>query len=384
MPIRGRIGAPVIPHPAGLQLADLAPAAREFAAARTAGRGRGGDGNGKGGRGGREASPAQPLDIVVVFETAPPSPGARQAFEDAEAIWESLLPAVSTPGHPGTVTIRANFEEMDQGGRGGFNIYGGAATDAFIVAPRSFTTATKGHMTFDTFDMGTLESDGTLGDVILHEMGHALGLGSNGWTRNQLKVGFKYTGATGTQAFRRETGQNSAEYIPIESDGGRGTAGGHWDEQHGDGAGGGGSLGRAPENELMTGTIDTPVYMAAFTPLSFEDQGFVAAACLSNADCSDERGGPSCNVYPGCTSQEDCWLPNVCGPKEIGCLGDGALCKDPTYWSPFMPNKGPDGLPTVLSASICERYYGSEGLYCKQDRANGTGDRCCLEMCGQC
>lgn len=388
MTIRRRIGAPVTPHPAGFQLSDLAASAREYAAARAARRGDGSEDRraGPGSRGGRQAAESsQPLDIVVIFENAPPTVGVRHAFEDAEAVWESLLPAVSTPGHPGTITISAKFEEMDEGGdENGFNTLGGGRTDKFHKSPRSFTTATEGQMTFDTFDLPTMESDGTLSDVILHEMGHVLGVGGNGWTRNQLKTGFRYVGARGIQAFRKETGQSSAQYIPIDDDGGRGTIGAHWDEQHGDGTGAGGSRGRASENELMTGTIDTPVYMAAFTPLSLEDEGFVSAACVSNDDCNEARGGPSCNPYPGCANQVDCWLPNVCGPKEVECLGDGALCKDPTYWSPNLPNKGPDGLPIFLSASICERYYGSTGLYCKQDRENGKGDRCCLEMCGQC
>src|SRR3954452_12111358 len=43
----------------------------------------------------------------------------------------------------------------------------------------------KGIMSFDTADLATMEADGTLHDVITHEMGHVLGLGTI-WDRTGL------------------------------------------------------------------------------------------------------------------------------------------------------------------------------------------------------
>src|SRR5438874_787744 len=47
---------------------------------------------------------------------------------------------------------------------------GSAGSAAFIPA--------KGRMAFDTADLQQMESDGTLNDVITHEMGHVLGIGT--------------------------------------------------------------------------------------------------------------------------------------------------------------------------------------------------------------
>ena len=46
----------------------------------------------------------------------------------------------------------------------------------------------KGRMSFDTADLAQMERDGTLNDVITHEMGHVLGIGSV-WTQKGLLAG---------------------------------------------------------------------------------------------------------------------------------------------------------------------------------------------------
>src|SRR5215210_2428054 len=51
----------------------------------------------------------------------------------------------------------------------------------------------KGEMTFDTDDLANMEANGTLDDVIAHEMGHCVGVGERVW---RLKRVLKHAGAS--------------------------------------------------------------------------------------------------------------------------------------------------------------------------------------------
>src|ERR1041385_4500317 len=66
-----------------------------------------------------------------------------------------------------------------------------AGAAAFIPA--------KGKMAFDTADLKQMEKDGTLGDVITHEMGHVLGIGTI-WTNKGLLHGAGTSNPTFTGA----------------------------------------------------------------------------------------------------------------------------------------------------------------------------------------
>ena len=59
----------------------------------------------------------------------------------------------------------------------------------------------KGEMTFDTADLAALQADGSLNDVITHEMGHVIGIGTI-WTRK----GFLADAGTNNTTF---TGANA-------------------------------------------------------------------------------------------------------------------------------------------------------------------------------
>ena len=100
-----------------------------------------------------------------------------------------------------------------------------------------------GAMKFDTADVANLEAAGDFGDVILHEMGHVLGLGtvwsgkglSGGGTANPV-----FTGPVAGGAWQAIGGTGP---VPVENSGGPGTVDSHWRESVFDG-------------ELMTGYID--------------------------------------------------------------------------------------------------------------------------------
>ncbi|MGW1378375.1 leishmanolysin-related zinc metalloendopeptidase [Streptomyces sp. NPDC002446] len=92
----------------------------------------------------------------------------------------------------------------------------------------------KGIMRFDTADLDRMEEDGTLGDVITHEMGHVLGIGSI-WSEFGLLKGFPgrnptFVGPGAMQEFGTLVGSGDSEPVPVANIGGEGSAGSHWRE----------------------------------------------------------------------------------------------------------------------------------------------------------
>lgn len=105
-----------------------------------------------------------------------------------------------------------------------------------------------GNMTFDEADLADMESDGTLGDVILHEMGHVLGIGTiwdtKGLIQNAGSDDPFFSGVLAIGAFQG-MGGNVVNGVPVENTGGEGTRDGHWRET-------------VFQRELMTGYISEP------------------------------------------------------------------------------------------------------------------------------
>jgi Matrixin/Leishmanolysin len=118
----------------------------------------------------------------------------------------------------------------------------------------------KGIMEFDTADLSSLEQQGTLFSVVLHEMGHVLGLGTL-WQMKNLLSGSLYTGLEAAREYGLLIGTGSLP-VPVENMGGPGTAGGHWRES---------TFG----DELMTGFLSgqrqplSRVTAAALTDLEY-------------------------------------------------------------------------------------------------------------------
>src|SRR5262245_41771518 len=83
------------------------------------------------------------------------------------------------------LVIEASGVDIDRGGGPEGNVLGQSSPTDFL--PNGLPA--KGFMEFDTFDLGEMEADGSLASVILHEMGHVLGIGSIVWTEKGLLVG---------------------------------------------------------------------------------------------------------------------------------------------------------------------------------------------------
>ncbi|WOH68168.1 leishmanolysin-related zinc metalloendopeptidase [Bradyrhizobium sp. BWA-3-5] len=134
---------------------------------------------------------------------------------------------------------------------------GNAGAAAFLPA--------TGEMQFDSADLANMEADGTLNDVITHEMGHVIGIGTV-WTKKHLLKGAATSNPTfqGANAMR-EYGTlrgSSPSPVPVENTGGSGTRNSHWRD----------AVFRA---ELMTGFVNVGGNpMSRVTIASLQDMGY--------------------------------------------------------------------------------------------------------------
>jgi hypothetical protein len=133
------------------------------------------------------------------------------------------------------------------------------------AGPAAFTPA-KGVMSFDTADLANMEADGTLNDVITHEMGHVLGIGTIWKVKNLLRgegtQNPTFAGPGAVAEYQKLRGAGDRRQVPVENTGGPGTREGHWRES-------------VFRNELMSGFIaatDNP--LSRMTVASLADIGY--------------------------------------------------------------------------------------------------------------
>jgi hypothetical protein len=179
-------------------------------------------------------------------------------FNQAKAIWERAITG-DLPDYAGVddLAIAASVVYID----GPYNTLGQAGPTGF----RNDSTRLpyKGTMEFDSADMASMVADGTLLAVITHEMGHVLGIGSR-WDWAGLSTTFgQYTGAAALREYRTLSGNPNANYVPLETGGGDGTANSHWSEA-------------IFNTELMTGYAESsgPMPLSRMTIASLQDLGY--------------------------------------------------------------------------------------------------------------
>jgi len=124
----------------------------------------------------------------------------------------------------------------------------------------------SGVMFFDIDDLALLEEYELFDDVIVHEMGHVLGIGTL-WDFNRTLLKFNsqgapYFGGKFANLFWKVEGGKAS--LPIEDLGGSGTALSHWKES-------------ILDNELMTGYINLGTNpLSRITSASVRDLGYAA------------------------------------------------------------------------------------------------------------
>jgi hypothetical protein len=207
-----------------------------------------------------------------------PTAAQRQFFEVAAAKWQSILigdvpdssgtiPARScgnsfkTPSFNGTVDdvlIDVLLQPIDGPGA----VLGAAGP--CLARSQDFLTL-YGLMFFDTDDLAFLQQNNILDEVVVHEMGHVLGIGTLWDFNRDLLQGTaadpRFVGPNAIAGFHDVGGRGAT--IPVEEGGGPGTRFSHWDEETFDA-------------ELMTGFIalgESP--LSVMTIGSMQDLGYV-------------------------------------------------------------------------------------------------------------
>jgi len=212
------------------------------------------------------------FDLNVVFGVGL-SPSQQAVFTGAEAFWENKITGYKPGISRSSITLHASAPFIDGPG----DVLGRAGP-TITTNQGGFTLATTGIMKFDSADVANLENSGSLLDVILHEMGHVLGIGTL-WNLNNVYANNtgNYTGAAGLARWKTEYNRPGDTTVPVELEGANpGTANGHWNEEFKGSADTGitDSMGRDMRNELMTGWLNTPTHLADFTVQSLADIGF--------------------------------------------------------------------------------------------------------------
>ena len=214
--------------------------------------------------------PAEPFQITLSLAPTM-QPQFRAACEAAAARWSQVLvaglsdPQLTLPqdflgwvpafdGYVDDVLIAARDFDID--GTGGTLGRAGA-----LLTRETGGQAYFGIMEFDTADLSRLATSGRLQSVILHEMGHVLGIGAD-WALkgfiDDLLTDPAYNGAAGVSEWRA---MGRSGKPPIENSGGAGTAIGHWRES-------------VFNNELMTGYSDFDERLSRLTVAALADQGY--------------------------------------------------------------------------------------------------------------
>ncbi|SFJ18626.1 VPLPA-CTERM sorting domain-containing protein [Celeribacter neptunius] len=195
------------------------------------------------------------------------SASQQAVFSGAESFWESMILdyAYDNPNVDG-LTIEASGTPIDYPG----GILGQAGwTDGWYggtYGSADWAYATAGIMQFDTYDLDVMEANGTLFDVVVHEMAHVLGFGTLwNFTGDYVNGSGQYTGASALAAYQSEC-DASATFVPVELNGGAGTADAHWSESWACGS-----------DALMTGWLGYQTHVTYTTVASFADLGYIVA-----------------------------------------------------------------------------------------------------------
>jgi hypothetical protein len=206
-----------------------------------------------------------------------------QAVSNAVTRWQSIItqdlanvPVTSPAGSCFTgqpainetvddILIYVDFTAIDGPGK-----TLGEAGPCYIRSDNSLPIV--GHLKLDAADLALMESSGTMDNVVMHEIGHVLGIGTM-WPDKHLIQGEgtedpQFLGTLGNNAYHN---MGSSGNAPIENTGGEGTRDGHWREY---------TFG----NELMTGWINTGLNpISSLTIASLQDLGYGANTGAANS-----------------------------------------------------------------------------------------------------
>lgn len=253
------------------------------------------------------AGPARALDLITVEFSGAMTDLQRQTFLDAASFWNSTITGYKGADYDGVgvpaahrLAITASLPEIDGAG-GVLGQAGPTNAEYFDNNPLGTPSlaryySTTGIMEFDLADVAVLMANNSFFGVVLHEMGHVLGLGTL-WSFNSINdPGFnmlydpagetglvngepvgRYLGQHALAGWINEFNQPGATFVPVEKGGDAGTVDGHWNESDG----GFFSLGPVSNRtgldisqELMTGWASDTFFLSEVTLGALEDLGY--------------------------------------------------------------------------------------------------------------
>ena len=209
----------------------------------------------------------------------------KQFAREAAGVWASIIDATIFDAPFASITpngfqVTMHIELSNQGNNGTLAYAG--VMESYVVPPQPYHTAggylsytyngstgflipTEGLMNMNTAYTASMEANNTVVDVITHEMGHLLGLGSFWGAYNEhqaTKVDGYATRWKGAQANAFYSSIGGVGDAPIEDQYGAGTQGAHWDEQMFD-------------TEIMTGFAEnTDMPMSLLSVYALADMGW--------------------------------------------------------------------------------------------------------------
>ncbi len=175
--------------------------------------------------GGRSAQ-ATSFDINLITSTMSGfTQDQLNAIDRAEAFWESVIVGRQEPLVTHTLNVDISLDSID-GARG---TLASARVDPTVSFINGIYYAIMGSIIFDSSDFSMASGERFYG-VVVHEVAHTIGYGILWETHGLYTPGsFQYTGAHALAEYRVEYNAPGATYIPVEDEGGRGTADVHWD-----------------------------------------------------------------------------------------------------------------------------------------------------------
>lgn len=190
--------------------------------------------------------------------------GFTQAAEYlSDIILGDVADVITSTGIVDDIRIKVSLATID--GTGGFAGWG-----QFTSARSGSIIPSEGSITMDSADSANWLSKGIWDDFALHEMLHCLGFGT-AWSAMGLVQNYngdlRFTGNHATDMYNAlypliaGPDQNSHLGVPVETDGGSGTAGVHWDDA-------------TFKNEIMTGALNFTNVVSDMTIAALEDMGY--------------------------------------------------------------------------------------------------------------
>ncbi len=190
--------------------------------------------------------------------------GFQTSAEYLSDIITGDLPSVTTStGVIDDIRISVSLTTLDgTGGLGGWGGYTSLRSDSLLPS--------QGYVKMDSADASYWLSKGLWDDFAVHEMLHSLGFGT-AWKTMGLVTDYagdlRFTGDAATKAYNdlypllAGPDPRSDLGVPVETDGGSGTAGVHWDDS-------------TFKNEIMTGTLNWSNTVSDMTLAALEDMGY--------------------------------------------------------------------------------------------------------------